>query len=282
MILVTGATGNVGSQVARILARSGAYVRVLARNPDRVSLPGNVEVVRGDFTDPETLARTADGADGIFHMLPAMDTMLEEAVKRAAPQVERIAFLSSALVSIDTSNASYIAQRHAAVENAIKGSSAAWTILRPGYFAANALRWWASQLRDGDVLRWPYPNARFAPIHEADMAEIAILGLTTSAHAGKTYDLTGPAAITAVEQLEIIGRATRRNLRYEEATGDAALSALSFLPPPLAQGILASWERATRDEPFVTDDVARVLGKPARSFEEWAGDNASAFAKSAA
>ncbi|HUA10236.1 MAG TPA: NAD(P)H-binding protein [Candidatus Acidoferrales bacterium] len=282
MILVTGATGNVGSQVARTLARSGAFVRVLTRNPDHVNLPGNVDVVRGDFTDPETLARTADGADGIFLMLPAMDANLEEGVKRAAPHVERIAFLSSALVTIDASNTSFIAQRHAAVENAIKVSGTAWTILRPGYFAANALRWWLPQLRTSDVLRWPYPTARFAPIHERDMAEIAVLGLTSSAHANRVYDLTGPAAVTAAEQLEFIGRATRRNLRFEEVTGEAGLASLSFLPPQLAQGILASWEQATRNEPFVTQDVARVLGKPARSFEEWASDNAAAFAKSAA
>jgi len=282
MILVTGATGTVGNTVARILAGTGETVHVLARNPERASFPNGVSVVRGDFTDPSTLEAAAHDADAIFLMLPAMDSKLEQAVAQAAPHVKRIAFLSSALVSIDTSRASFIARQHASIEDAIKASGVDWTILRPGYFAANALRWWLPQLQKSDTLRWPFPGARFAPIHERDMAEIAVLGLRDSAHAGKTYDLTGPEAITAAEQLFAIARATHRDLRWEEAQGDAARAALAFLPPPLLEGILASWERATYEPPFVTDTVARVLGKPARSFEQWAGDHADAFAKSAA
>ena len=282
MILVTGATGTVGNQVARILASTGEAVQVLARTPERTSFPSGVRVTRGDFTDPSTLEAAARDADAMFLMLPAMNTNLEQAIAKAAPHVKRIAFLSSALVSIDTSRASFIAQQHASIEDAIKASGVDWTILRPGYFAANALRWWLPQLQTGDVLRWPYPGARFAPIHERDMAEIAVLGLADSAHAGKTYDLTGPEAITAAEQLFAIARSTRRDLRWEETHGDAARAALAFLPPPLLDGILASWERATYEPPFVTDTVARVLGKPARSFEQWADDHADAFAKSAA
>ncbi|HTV92887.1 MAG TPA: NAD(P)H-binding protein [Verrucomicrobiae bacterium] len=282
MILVTGATGTVGNQVARILASTGETVHALTRNPERASFPSGVSVVRGDFTDPSTLQAAARDADAIFLMLPAIDTNLEHAIAQAAQHVDRIVFLSSALVSIDDTGASFIAQRHAAVENAIKASGVEWTILRPGYFAANALRWWLPQLRSSDLLRWPYPGARFAPIHERDMAEIAVLGLTGSDHAGKTYDLTGPEAITAAEQLFAIARSTHRDLRWEETHGDAARAALSFLPPPLLEGILASWERATYDPPFVTDTVARVLGKPGRGFEQWAADHADAFAKSAA
>ena len=257
-------------------------MHALTRNPERTSFPSGVSVIRGDFTDPATLEAAARDADAIFLMLPAMDTDLERAIAQAAPHVERIVFLSSALVSLDDTGASFIAQRHASIENAIKASGADWTILRPGYFAANALRWWLPQLRESDTLRWPFPGARFAPIHERDMAEIAALGLRSSAHAGHTYTLTGPEAITAAEQLFAVARSTRRDLRWEETHGDAARAALSFLPPPLLEGILASWERATYEPPFVTDTVARVLGKPARSFDKWAADHAETFARSAA
>jgi uncharacterized protein YbjT (DUF2867 family) len=282
MILVTGATGNVGNQVARLLARDGTYVRVLARNPERATFPAGIDVVRGDFTDPDTLARAADGADGLFLMLPAMDAKLEEAVERAAPRVARIAFLSSALVTIDPDNSSAIVERHAAVENAIKRSGVEWTILRPGYFAANALRWWLPQLRTSDVLRWPYAQARFAPIDERDIAEIAVLGLTTSAHTGATYTITGSHAITAAEQLAAIAKHTGRTLHYEEVGAEIARATLSLLPPPLLEGILASWERATREAPFLTGEAARALGRPARTFDEWAAHNAASFAKAAA
>jgi uncharacterized protein YbjT (DUF2867 family) len=282
MIVVTGATGNVGNQVARILAHSGEYVRALVRNPDQSNFPSGVDVVRGDFTDPQTLERAAGGADALFLMLPAMDANLEEGIARVASRAGRVVFLSSALVSIDTTDTSFIAQRHAAVENAVRKHASSWTILRPGYFAANALRWWLPQLRTSDVLRWPHANARFAPIHERDMAEIAVLGLTTGAHAGAIYTVTGPAAVTAAEQLALIGKSARRTLRYEQVNDQVARQTLAFLPRPLLEGILASWERATHEEPLVSDDVARALGKPARSFAVWAGDNAAAFAKSAA
>jgi uncharacterized protein YbjT (DUF2867 family) len=282
MILVTGAAGTVGNQVARILASTGETVHALSRNPERASLPSGVTVVRGDFTDPSTLEAAARDADAIFLMLPTLDADLESAIARAAVHVDRIVFLSSALVSLDDTRASFIAKRHAAVEDAIKATGVDWTILRPGYFAANALRWWLPQLAESDVLRWPYPGARFAPIHERDIAEIAVLALDGSNHAGKTYDLTGPEAITAAEQLFAIARSTHRDLRWEETNGDAARAALSFLPPPLLEGILASWQRATYEPPFVSDAAARVLGKPARDFEQWAADHADAFAKSAA
>lgn len=282
MIVVTGATGNVGNQVARILASYGTYVRVLARNPDRATFPAGVDVVRGDFTEPDTLARVSDGADAIFLMLPAMDANLELAVERAAPQVDRIVFLSSALVTVDPASPSPIVRHHAAVERAIQHNTKTWTIIRPGYFAANALRWWLPQLQRGDVLRWPYANARFAPIHERDIAELAVAGLTSDERNGKIYTVTGSQAITAAEQLAIIAASARRELRYEEVGPEIARETLSFLPPPLLEGILASWERATHEAPFVTDELPRALGKPARSFGDWANDHAATFAKNAA
>jgi uncharacterized protein YbjT (DUF2867 family) len=282
MILVTGATGNVGNQVARILADKGEHVRVLTRNSDGANFPTGIQVVRGDFIDPATLENATRDANGIFLMLPALDANLEGAVKRAAPQVDRIVFLSTSLVTTEGASSGYTVQRHAAIEYVVKNSGTAWTIVRPGFFAANALRMWLPQLRTGDVLRWPYANARFAPIHERDIAEIAVRGLLTNDHADKVYTVTGPAAITASEQLAIIGAHARRSLHFEEVNADVARQALSFLPAPLIEGLLAQWERATHVEPFLTDTVARVLGKPARTFEEWAADHAAAFAKSAA
>ena len=123
-------------------------------------------------------------------------------------------------------------------------------------------------------------GARFAPIHERDMAEIAALALRGPGHAGKTYALTGPEAITAAEQLFAIAR-SNADLRWEEARATPRAPRCRSLPP-LLEGILASWERATYEPPFVTDTVARVLGKPARNFEQWAADHAETFARSAA
>jgi uncharacterized protein YbjT (DUF2867 family) len=283
MIFVTGATGNVGNQVARILASGGVHVRTITRNPEAAHLPARVEALRGDFTDPETLARNVDGADAIFLMMPPSLADLVPVVEAVAPRVQRIVFLSSALVRDDDEQPrSFIAQRHKAVEDALKRSGVAWTTLRPGYFAANAMRFWQPQLRSSDVLRFPLPDARFAAIHERDIAEIAALALTGEGHEGNAYVLTGPGVATAREQLAEIARSTGRSLVYEEVTGEEALQAFGPIPPQMAQGILAGWESTRTAAPFVTNTVAEILGKPARSFAQWADDHADAFVKTAA
>jgi uncharacterized protein YbjT (DUF2867 family) len=281
MILVTGAAGNVGSQVARILTNDGVHVHAISRNPDSANLPAGISTTRGDFTDADVLARAADGADALFLMLPPAFVDLVPTVERAATRVPRIVFLSSALVRDGEPPKTPLAQQHAAVENALKRSGIEWTILRPGYFAANALRFWLPQLRRGDTLRFPLPNARFAAVHERDIAEIAALALTARGHNGSTYTLSGPELTTAAEMLAAIARSTGRNLRYEETTGDEALAAFG-VPPEMARGILAGWAGTLTEPPFITDTVRRVLGKPARGFAEWAADHADAFMKSAA
>jgi len=236
-ILVTGATGNVGRNVVSLLSGAGArvraHIRALTRNPNTAGMPDSVEVVRGDLSDPSTLEGPLEGVDSVFLMVRAFSAPIVPIMELLKKRARRIVFLSSAAIQDELPvQTNPIGKIHLEIEEAIEKTGLEWTFLRPGAFAANALTWWAPQLRAGDVVRWPYGAAAWAPIHERDIAAVAVRALTEDRHAGKKYALTGGELLTQVQQLHTIGEAIGRTLRYEELTPDAARQQMSvFLPP---------------------------------------------------
>src|SRR5205814_5179532 len=108
------------------------------------------------------------------------------------------------------------------IERQIESSGLQWTFLRPGMFAANALDWWAPQIPAGDVVRWPYLDVPTAPIHERDIAAVAVRAMCEDGHAGAEYVLTGPESLSQFEQVSTIGRVLGRSLRIEEMFPDEA------------------------------------------------------------
>ncbi|MGK5555870.1 SDR family oxidoreductase [Actinomadura kijaniata] len=177
-VLVTGATGTVGRQVTAQLAEAGAEVRALTRDPRAAG----TEAVRGDLTDPPSLRAAMAGVDAVFLVWPfATAKGLPPVLDMVAEHARRVVYLSSAAVREG--------ERHA--ESMIKRSGLEWTFLRPHAFSANALAW-ADQIRAGGVVRSPYPAATTAPIHEHDIAAVAVRALLSEGHAGTAPLLTGP------------------------------------------------------------------------------------------
>jgi uncharacterized protein YbjT (DUF2867 family) len=153
-----------------------------------------------------------------------------------------------------------------------------WTFLRPGMFAANAGYWWASQIRAGDVVRWPYPAAPTAPIHERDIAAVAMRALCEDGHAGAEYVLTGPESLTQAEQVSTIGRVIGRSLRIVEISPDEARTELTtIMPAPIVNMLLEAWAAAIGQPAFFTSTIADLTGTPARTFLDWATDHAADF-----
>src|SRR5215469_6570541 len=172
--LIIGASGTVGRHVASQLAAPGANVRALLRNPDTVQLPPQVEAVRGDLTDPESLDRCLDAIDRVFLVWTAPPDAAAAALERIARNARRVVYLSAPLKTphpfFQKTQPNPSSALHAHIERLIETSGLQWTLLRPGMFAANALRWWAPQILAGDVVRWPYLSAPTAPVHEHDIA----------------------------------------------------------------------------------------------------------------
>jgi uncharacterized protein YbjT (DUF2867 family) len=277
--LIVGATGNIGNRVASQLVAKDLTVRAMVRNPASVRLPSQIEVVRGDLTVPETIDACVKGVEALFLVWQAPDLTVAAVIDRMAKYVRRIVFVSNQTIRDDREVQDYLVSTlHARIEDAIAASGVKWTFLRPGAFATNARLWWAPQIRLGNVVRWPYARAHAAPIHEADIAAVAVRALIEDSHAGAKYVLTGPQSLMQAEQVEILGRAIGRPLRFEEMPEETALSELSlFFSTPIASMLLGAWRQRVDKPEIITSTVADVTGATARSFYQWAVDHAADF-----
>jgi uncharacterized protein YbjT (DUF2867 family) len=275
-ILIVGGSGNIGRQVLSQLTAAGVQVRALARNPETVDWPPQVEVVQGDLTSPETLDCSLDGIDIVFLVWVAPPATVAPALERIAKHAQRIVFLSAPLKTAHPFFQQPNPSRALAeqIEQLIESSGLQWTFLRPGMLAANARRWWAPQTRVGDVVRWPYLSVPTAPIDERDVAAVAVHALCQDGHAGAEYVLTGPQSLTQFEQVATIGRVLGRYLRIEEISPDEARRDLRSVIPPM---LLDAWAAAVGQPAFVTSTVAEITGTPARTFLDWATDHAAEF-----
>src|SRR5437879_1261845 len=231
-ILVIGGTGTVGRQVLSRIAATGAQVRALARNPGAARFPPRVEVARGDLTLPETLEGCVDGIEAVFLVWTAPPAAVAPALERITKHARRIVFLSAPLKTPHPlfQQPNPLRAVGEQIEWLIEASGLQWTFLRPGMFAANALSWWAPQIRSGDVVRWPHLAVPTAPIDERDIAAVAVRALCEDGHAGAEYVLTGPQSLSQFEQVSAIGRVIGRSLRIEEISpGEARRELLTIM-----------------------------------------------------
>jgi uncharacterized protein YbjT (DUF2867 family) len=279
-ILIIGGTGTVGRRVVSRLAAEGVQIRMLVRNPGAARYPSHIEVVRGDLTLPETLDACLNGIDTVFLVWTAPAAAVAPALGRITKHARRIVFLSAPLKTPhplfqQPNPLKAIAEQ---IERLIEASGLQWTFLRPGMFAANALSWWAPQIRAGSVVRWPYLAAPTAPIDERDIAAVAVRALCEDGHAGAEYVLTGPQSLSQLEQLLTIGRAIGHSLRIEEISPDEARHELLTIGPlPAVNMLLQAWAAAIGQPAHVTSTVAEITGAPPKTFLDWATVNAAEF-----
>jgi uncharacterized protein YbjT (DUF2867 family) len=279
-VLVVGATGTVGRQVVAQLTAAHQPVRAMSRNPDSAGLPPQVEVVRGDLGIPETLDRCLEGIDTVFLVWTAPPSAVDAAVERIARHARRIVLLSAPLKTPHPFFQQPNPQRplFERLERRIETSGLEWTFLRSGIFAANALGWWAPQIRAGDVVRWPYAQVPTAPIHERDLAAVGVRVLGDDGHAGAEYVLTGPESLTHAEQVATIGRAIGRSLRLEEVSPEVwRRECVPTWPAGAATMLLDAWAAAVGQPAFVSSEVAEITGAPAHPFLDWATEHAGSF-----
>lgn len=277
MILVTGATGNVGREVVRQLQQAGRRVRVLTRSPEKVSFPENVEIVAGDLTAPETLKAALEGVHKVFLIRVPGSDHFPTLAKQSG--VGKIVFLSSGAIGSPIENA--IGRNHLHTEELIRQSGVKWVFLRPGAFMTNALQW-AVSIRSEGVVRAPFGDVGNTPIDPRDIAAVAAAALVSPEHDGKVYTLTGPEILTPIEQVQILGSVLGRDLRFEDIPEKIAEENMKrFAPPEIVESIF-SLTRAMRDNKnhrahSLTTTVEDVTGRPAHTFRQWATDYAGQF-----
>jgi uncharacterized protein YbjT (DUF2867 family) len=265
MILVTGATGNIGRLVVDELLAAGATdVRALTNKPEKAALPPEVEVVRGYLGNVETLRGVFDGVEKMY-LAPLEKTVREVTALAAKAGVRYIVDVSGPKDSW-----------WAPVVTAVEESGVAWTHLSPGEFMDNMLMW-AEQIRTTGEVRDGYPNATNAPIDLGDIAAVAATVLLEDGHVGKEYLLTGPEALTRAEMVRHIGAALGREIPYIEVDHDEAIAVLEP-----SMGEFARWYvdamRDYIDYPQQANrTVEEIIGRPATTFAQWARNKVDEF-----
>lgn len=271
MILVIGATGNVGRQLVDRLCEAQEAVRIVTRDPRRATKwHGLVELVVGDVRDPEVRRRAMREVDRMFALsfVDAPDTVDRQVTEDArAAGVRHITKLST----IGATTPIPIGQRHRLCEDWVRASGIPWTFLRPGFFMTNTLRW-ASAIRDTGQVTVPAPDGPIAPISEYDIAEVAFRSLVDTGHDGRIHSLTGDTLLTAREQIAILSEVLDRRIECHAA--DIEQTARRFgeagQPEWLVASLRAMWEgvqAGTADQRTAT--FRELTGRSPMSYAEW-------------
>ncbi|WFE66078.1 NAD(P)H-binding protein [Micromonospora sp. WMMD714] len=279
-VLVTGATGRIGRAVVDLLTDAGVPVRALVRRPGAATdLPGTVETVTGDLTEPGSLDPALRAVDTVLLVWTAPLRTAAAVVDRLAAEPRRVVYLSAPHRTPHPffQQPNPMAARHAEIERLIAAAGLDSTIVRPGMFASNALHWWSAAVRGDGVVRWPYGTAETAPVDDRDVAAVIARTLRADGDAAGDHVLTGPESLTQAEQVRLLGDALGRRLTFEELPPDEFRRQAPEDARPAVDMLLAAWNAATGRPAYVTSTVADLLGRPARTFRQWAVDHATSF-----
>ncbi len=278
-VLVTGATGRVGGALVEELVRLGQPVRAAVRRASRrpAAWPRNVAEVEFDFDRPETFRAALEGVSRLFLIARPGDDNADQAASPLLDEVRRRHVdLIVNLTAMGAEQLPGTALRR--IEVAIEDSGTPFTHLRPNFFmqifAADPL---LSSINTRGAIAVPAGDARLSFVDSRDVAAVAAAALTDTRHAGRAYTLTGGRALGHAEAASAISRAAGRPIHYIPITEDEARRLIlgAGLPPARADRLIGFY-RHVRDGHCspVTGDVARVLGRPPLSFEDFARDHA--------
>jgi uncharacterized protein YbjT (DUF2867 family) len=276
VVLVSGATGNIGGAVARALVAAGHPVRALVRpgtDPSRV--PAGAEAAEADLGDAESIGAHLDDVDAVF-LLSGYEGLHGALANMRDAGVARAVLLSGSGAALgDTTNA--VAAYQIASQDAVRDSGLAWTFLQPNSFMSNTLDW-VPQLRTGDVVRAPFGNVRVAVIDPDDVGAVAAVALTSDGHDSKAYRLSGPESLTPGARVAILARVLGRDLTLQGLTDEEARAEMSeSMPPPYVDAFMSFFADGKLDESEVLPTVEQLTGRPPRTFEQWATDHTGAL-----
>lgn len=279
-VLVTGATGNIGSALVPVLISKGVPVRALVRT--EAAAPAlraqGAEVVLGDLDDAASLSAAVSGIDQIFLLTwngpTAVDharNLVRAALAAGRPHIVRL--------SAHGSEKSRIIRDHRKVEDLVKASGLPYTILRPTYFMQNVMMA-APSVNSQGVVYMPFGNGKVVTIDVRDVVEAALAVLTSPGHEGRTFVLTGPRAVSYDEIASALSSALNKEVRYVDVPSEAGKKAMLDMGMPewIADGYIELIEEFANDwGTKVYPDVATLTGHPPRSIEQFAVDFSTVF-----
>ncbi|MGH9702832.1 MAG: SDR family oxidoreductase [Candidatus Acidiferrales bacterium] len=288
MILITGATGNVGVELIKKLSALGEPVRAFVHQKTHaraIVLP-EVELYEGDFSKPETFAAALEGIDRLFLLIPSsaeveqqQRNFVDAAVRAKIKQIVKLSQFGA-----DKQARGRFQRYHGVVENYIRRFDIPFTFLRPNLFMQGLLNF-RSAIASQSALYAPAGEAKVSVIDVRDIAAVAAKTLTESGHLGKTYDLTGPESLLHSEMADHLSLALMKPIKFVDVPPNTFKNALlGFgMSPWQADGLVEDYEHYRRGEAAkVTSTVRDVTGNDPIPFSRFARDNAGKFLGKAA
>src|SRR6059058_6300436 len=280
-VLVTGATGTIGRDVAKRLCEKGVSVRAAVRDQAkaRKQFGSNIALAPFDFENEKTFAGALEGAEEVFLLPPLLPNQLEvmnvfvDAVKRAG--VRHIVKLSA--IGVDDETQPTPIKWHGANEQHIRQSGLVFTFLRPNSFMQNFFTYFPP--RNG-VIYLPWGNGTASFVDTRDIASVAGKVLTSDGHEGKVYTLTGPATLGIAEVARILSEMTGREFKYVDVPEAAARDGmLQAGVPPWQVDLVMELHAVNKQNRWnaVTSDIEKVTGTPPTDFAQFARDHADKF-----
>lgn len=279
VILITGASGNVGKEVLKQIAQTKAQVRAAFQSVNKAAAPGGVEVVTVDYNQPETLRAALNGVDRVFLVgpptaqLPALERKATDVIKQS--KVRQLVNLSAM-----GGREAIFPRQHAESEDYIQSSGVPYTFLRPNGFMQNIVNYNAPTINSRNAFYGSEGDGKVSQIDVRDVAAVAVKTLTEDGHVGKAYTLTGPKAITNSEVAQILSAEIGREIRFINLPPEKLKEALlaAGVPEWNADALL-DLQRLYREgkAATVTGDVEQILGRKPTSFAQFCRDYKNAF-----
>ena len=279
MILITGASGNVGREVLKQIAQTGAQVRAAFQSAGKAAAPQGVEIAVVDYNQPETLRNAIKDVSRVFLVGPPTEQLpvLErKAIDVFAQSDVRLVVKLSAMGGREA----IFPRQHAESEDYIRSSGLPYTFLRPNGFMQNMVNYNATSIKTQNAFYGSEGDGRVSQIDIRDIAAVTVKTLTEDGHAGKTYTLTGPQALNNTEIAHILSEVLGREIRFVNLSPEQLKQALlsAGLPEWNADALL-DLQRFYRvgKAATVTQDVEQLLGRKPIRFASFASDYSEAF-----
>jgi uncharacterized protein YbjT (DUF2867 family) len=283
-ILITGATGNVGSAVLDNLGTTDVGLRALAHDESKArSLRDRgVEAVVGDFLEPETLSPALEGVGTVLLVTPIHPEQVTQAsnvIKAAKESGNDLRIVRLSVHQAFHQAPARNSRQHAEIEDELASSGLPYTLLRPTTFMQNTLMAARTVASEGRIYQ-PFKDGRLGMIDARDIGEVAAKVLAEEGHEGKVYTLTGPAAISFYDVAQALSEVLGKEVSYVPIPLEKAKEAM--LDMGLSEwraDVLIEYAKAHSEgySDFTTKDVERLTGHPATSYKEFATDFAGVF-----
>jgi len=283
MILVIGATGNIGSEVTRQLVAKGVGVRALVRDRAKAEavLGTKVQLVAGDLSRPETVAAAMDGADKLFLVTPLhLDqiAMKSAAIQAAKPAGVKHIVMSTGIGAGPDAGVE-IGRWHGKNQEEVKATGIAYTFLQPTFFMQNMLMF-AGTIREQGAFYMPLGDSKVSWVDARDIAQVGVVALTEAGHENKEYPITGGEAVSCAEMAAILSDVLDRGVNYVDVPLAAAKEGMmsAGMPEKLADLMNELYALGPAGHlAYVADTVEAVTGRRPRTFRQFAEDHAAAF-----